>query len=77
MAPGGGLVLGYHPLEDGRFTRSFPDTVYLVRSVKEIETLAGDCGFEGVRTERRESSDGLMAWTIAQKPEQRQIGQPT
>jgi hypothetical protein len=71
MVPGGRLVLGYHPLEDGRFASAFPASVYLIRSVKEIEMLASDCGFEAVRTETRESSDGLMAWTIAQKPEQR------
>jgi ubiquinone/menaquinone biosynthesis C-methylase UbiE len=71
MAPGGRMVLGYHPLEDGRFANAFPVSVYLIRSVKEIETLAGGCGFDAVRTETRESSDSLMASTIMQKPEQR------
>lgn len=71
MSPGGRLVLGYHPLEDGRFATAFPASIYLIRSVKEIETLTGAAGLQGIRTETREASDGFMAWTIAQKPARR------
>jgi hypothetical protein len=71
MASGGRLVLCYHPLEDGRFANAFPASVYVIRPVKEIETLAVGSGFEAVRTQTKESADGLMAWTIARKPEQR------
>jgi SAM-dependent methyltransferase len=71
MSPAGRLILGYRPLEDARFAETFPVSVYLIRSVKEIEALTGDSGFEAVRTETREAADGLMAWTIAQKPETR------
>ena len=75
MAPGGRLALGYHPLEDGRFASAFPASVYLIRSVKEIETLAGSAGFHDIRTETRGVSSGLMAWTVAQNPERRRTGQ--
>jgi SAM-dependent methyltransferase len=69
IAPGGRLVLGYDPLEDRRFASAFPASVYLIRSIKEIETLASDCGFQAVRTETKEAPAGLMAWTVTQKPE--------
>ncbi|HYM04292.1 MAG TPA: class I SAM-dependent methyltransferase [Stellaceae bacterium] len=68
MSPGGRLVLGYHPSEDARFARAFPRSIYTVRAIKEIEAATGVCGFQSVRTETKAAAQGLMAWTIAQKP---------
>jgi ubiquinone/menaquinone biosynthesis C-methylase UbiE len=69
MLPGGKLVLGYHPLEDARFAAEFPRSIYLIRSLNDIEDVTGRSGFHLVRTETREGSDGLLAWTVAQKLE--------
>lgn len=67
LSPGGRLVLGYHPLEDARFAKEFPQSVYSIRSIAEIEALLITYGFQGMRTQTKDGTDGLMAWSTAEK----------
>ncbi len=67
LSPGGRLVLGYHPLDDARFVKNVPQSVYAIRSVAEIEATIRTCSFKVLRTETKTGSDGLMAWTLVEK----------
>jgi ubiquinone/menaquinone biosynthesis C-methylase UbiE len=66
-APGGRLVLGYHPREDSRFADAFPPSVYVIRPVAAVEEMTRAAGFRVFGTETKDGSDGLLAWTTAEK----------
>ena len=67
LSPGGRLVLAYHPVDDARFSREFPRSVYTFHSVADIETIMNASGFQTTRTEMKRGAGGLMAWTIGEK----------
>jgi hypothetical protein len=67
MRPGGRLVLGFRPSEDGAFVRDFPSDVYRIRPIAEVEGLLSAAGFSGIETIRRPMGASLMAWTTASR----------
>lgn len=50
LRPGGRLVLGFRPKEDGA-SKDFPETVYRFQSRGDVEQMLMRAGFEKVRTE--------------------------
>lgn len=68
MAPGARLVLGFRPAEDPGFAKDFPQTIYTIRPIIEVERLLSQAGFCGVATLCRPMGAGLMAWTRAIRP---------
>jgi SAM-dependent methyltransferase len=67
LQPGGRLVIGFRPGEDGGFARDFPAEVYHIRPVREVERAIMAAGFSDTRTTTRPLGHGLMAWTTARK----------
>ena len=67
MSDGGRLVIGYRPSEDERFADQFPESVYIIRSTKETETLVAEAGLHGIQTSSQRLSSNLLAWTVAHK----------
>lgn len=67
MSNEGRLVIGYTPAEDEQFVRAFPKSVYNMRSVKEIESVAAQAGLHEVRTISQSLSPNQLALTVAHK----------
>ena len=59
-------VIGYRPSEDERFDQ-FPESVYIIRSTKETETLVAEAGLHGIQTSSQRLSSNLLVWTVAHK----------
>jgi hypothetical protein len=67
MSNEGCLVIGYTPAEDEQFVRAFPKSVYNMRSIKEVESLAAQAGLNEVRTISQKLSSNHLALTVAHK----------
>jgi ubiquinone/menaquinone biosynthesis C-methylase UbiE len=67
MTDNGRLVIGYRPAEDERFVNEFPESVYRIRPINEMETLVAEAGLRDVETSSQRSSSHLLAWTVVHK----------
>src|SRR5262249_2906439 len=61
------IVLGYRPADDLGFAAEFPESIYHVRSIAEVETQVEKAGLYGTQTTKQELSSNLCAWTLAYK----------
>jgi SAM-dependent methyltransferase len=61
------LVLGYRPADDPGFAAEFPESIYNIRSIEEVEIQVKKAGLSDIQTTRRELSSNLSAWTLAYK----------
>jgi SAM-dependent methyltransferase len=64
LKPGGHLVIGFGDADtmQGRF----PECVYILRSVDQIQDALKDAGFTSVHIESRATSHGRLNWAIAE-----------
>lgn len=62
LRPGGRLVMAFRPSSDPA-TADFPTSVYTIRSIEEIESLANSCGFENLAHENGPDSEVLLCAT--------------
>lgn len=67
MAPGGRLVLGFHPSDDPKVRAELPAAVYRLRTLAEVEAAIERCGFVDVSTASSRIGKLLMAWLVAHK----------
>ena len=67
LRQGGLLLLGFRPKDDPAVVARSPESVYALRSVREVEELLGETGWEGVRTETDIDRGRQMAWAVARK----------
>ncbi|NJN71120.1 MAG: class I SAM-dependent methyltransferase [Nitrospira sp.] len=59
LRPGGRLVLAFRPDTDPA-TSDFPNSIYTFRSIEEIVSLAGSCGFEDFVLEDGPNSEAIL-----------------
>lgn len=67
LRPGGRLLLGYRP-RDQQTLAGLPASVYVLRSVAEVEALLADAGFEAVRSAERTIAGSGFAYSQARRP---------
>ena len=67
MAPGGRLVLGFHPGDDPKVRAELPPDVYHLRPLAEVEVAIKRCRFADVSTASSRIGKLLMGWVVAHK----------
>jgi SAM-dependent methyltransferase len=67
LRPGGRVLLGYRPRDDGTVAM-LPATVYALRSVDEIEALLAESGFVEIRSAERSIGRSRFVFTEARRP---------
>lgn len=67
LRPGGRVLLGYRPRDDGTVAM-LPATVYALRSVDEIEALLAESGFVEIRSVARSIGRSRFVFTEARRP---------
>jgi SAM-dependent methyltransferase len=67
LRPAGRLLLGYRP-RDEQTLAGLPASVYVLRSVADVESLLAEAGFEAVRSTQRAIAGSRFAYTQARRP---------
>ncbi len=69
LRPNGCFLLCYRPGEDEGFADQFPQSVYTIRTIEEIEAAFRKAGFERIETQTLAGPRGLLAWTSGRMPQ--------
>lgn len=70
LRPGARLLIVYQASDDPVSVETFPDQVYSLRSMAEVEAAATQAGLVGVETRPRPRAKGFAAWLRASRPSQ-------
>jgi len=66
-APGGQVVLGFRPDEDGAITKNWPAQVYTFRTSEEISSLFSAAGFNVQTIKKAGEPAGPMNWLLVER----------